>query len=94
MADLFVHHICNDWRQAGLGSADRALCEFAEKLTKTPQQMNPADLDVLRGHGFDDRAIHDATQVISFFNYIKRIADALGVEPEAFVHPWEQSSPS
>jgi uncharacterized peroxidase-related enzyme len=94
MADLFVHHICSDWRQAGLSPVDRALCEFAEKLTKTPQQMSPADLDVLRGHGLDDRAIHDATQVISFFNYINRIADALGVEPEAFVHPWEQSSPS
>jgi hypothetical protein len=32
--------------------------------------------------------------VICYFNYINRIADALGVEPEAFVHPWEQSSPS
>jgi len=85
-----VHHICSDWRKAALAPQDVALCVYAEKLTKTPQQMGPADLDVLRGHGFDDRAIHDATQVISYFNYINRIADALGVEPEAFVHPWEQ----
>ena len=85
-----MHHICSDWRKAALTAADVALCTYAEKLTKTPQQMSPADLDVLRAQGFDDRGIHDATQVISYFNYINRIADALGVEPEAFVHPWEQ----
>jgi alkylhydroperoxidase family enzyme len=42
--------------------------------------MSPVDLDELRRHGFDDTAIHDATQVIAYFNYITRIADALGVE--------------
>lgn len=52
--------------------------------------MNEADIAGLRAHGFDDRAIHDATQVIAYFNYINRIADALGVEPEAFIRPWEQ----
>ncbi|MEM7117841.1 MAG: hypothetical protein AAF614_35750 [Chloroflexota bacterium] len=51
--------------------------------------MSPADLDALRAHGLDDRAIHDATQVISYFNYINRVADALGVEPEEFIRPWE-----
>ena len=50
--------------------------------------MTPADLDHLRAHGFDDRAIHDAVQVIAYFNYITRIADALGVEPESFIRPW------
>ena len=54
--------------------------------------MLPDDLAVLRQQGFDDRAIHDTTQVISYFNYINRIADALGVEPEDFIRPWEQSS--
>ena len=44
--------------------------------------MTPTDLDGLREHGFDDRAIHDAVQVIGYFNYITRVADALGVEVE------------
>jgi hypothetical protein len=46
--------------------------------------MTPGDLDALRAHGLLDRDIHDATQVISYFNYINRIADALGtdLEPE------------
>ena len=52
--------------------------------------MSPADLDRLRAAGLDDRAIHDATQVIGFFNYITRIADALGVEPEEFIDEWGQ----
>jgi len=49
--------------------------------------MSPADLDTLRAHGFDDRAIHDATQVIAYFNYITRIAESLGVEVEEFINP-------
>jgi len=54
--------------------------------------MSPADLDVLRSHGFDDRAIHDATQVIGQFNYLTRMADALGVEPETFIEPWGEET--
>ncbi len=50
--------------------------------------MTPADLDTLRKHGFDDTAIHDATQVIAYFNYINRIADGLAVEDEEFVRAW------
>ncbi len=50
--------------------------------------MGPGDLDELRRHGFEDRAIHDAVQVIAYFNYITRVADGLGVEPEQFIRPW------
>jgi alkylhydroperoxidase family enzyme len=58
------------------------------KLTRDQGEMTPEDLDRLRGHGLDDRAIHDATQVIAYFNYISRIADGLGVEPESFIPSW------
>ncbi len=50
--------------------------------------MGTADIDALRAAGLGDRAIHDATQVIAYFNYINRVADALGVELETFVKPW------
>lgn len=50
--------------------------------------MTSADLDRLRESGLDDRAIHDATQVIAYFNYISRIADGLGVESESFISLW------
>jgi uncharacterized peroxidase-related enzyme len=87
-ADEFVHAVARDWKSAPLSIQDIALCKFAEKLTHTPTNMSPTDLDELRSVGFDDVAIHDATQVISYFNYINRIADALGVEPEDFIQAW------
>ena len=52
--------------------------------------MASSDLDNLRAHGFNDRAIHDAAQVIGYFNYINRIAHGLGVKPETFIRPWGQ----
>lgn len=85
-----VRQIAQDWRQADLSAGDQALCAYAEKLTRTPHAMTDADVEVLRRHGFDDRAIHDATQVIAYFNYINRIADALDVDMEHFVQPWER----
>jgi uncharacterized peroxidase-related enzyme len=87
-ADAFVHAVARDWRSAPLSVADRALCEFASKLTLRQYQMQPADLETLRHNGFDDRGIHDAVQVIAYFNYITRVADALGVEREDFFQPW------
>lgn len=89
-ADAFVEAIANDWRTASLVDGDRALCEFATKLTHAQQEMTPADLDALRAHGFEDPAIHDAVQVIGYFNYISRVADALGVENEPHVRDWRE----
>jgi uncharacterized peroxidase-related enzyme len=78
-----------NWRLHDLGAADRALCEFAERLTRTPGKMREQDVETLRGVGFDDLQIHDATQVISYFNYINRVADAVHVdlEPEMTAYP-------
>jgi len=89
-ADAYVDAIARDWRTAALSNPDRALCEFAAKLTHDQHGMTPLDLDKLRAQGFDDQAIHDAAQVIGYFNYITRIADSLGVEPEDFIRPWGQ----
>ncbi len=53
--------------------------------------MSEADIQTLRQVGLDDVAIHDATQVIGYFNYINRVADALGVERERFIRPWGEN---
>ncbi|HEX9581693.1 MAG TPA: hypothetical protein VF970_11370 [Gemmatimonadales bacterium] len=87
-ADRLVHAVVRDWRTAPLTPADQALCDLAAKLTHQQHGMEPADLEQVRRHGFDDRAIHDAVQVIGYFNYITRVADALGVEPETFIKRW------
>ena len=67
---------------AGLSEADRVLCDFAVKLTLRPGAMQKSDIETLHAYGFDDDQITIATQVIGYFNYINRIADGLGVDPE------------
>ena len=69
------------WQE--LDERTRALCAYAVKLTRTPGEMIEDDLSRLRELGLDDRAIVDANQVVSYFNYVNRIADGLGVELEA-----------
>lgn len=78
----------DDWRGADLPPADRALCAFAVALTARPHERSSRDLEALRDHGFDDRAIHDAVQVVALFNYYTRIADGLGIEPEEGIGHW------
>lgn len=66
-----------DW-----SSRERAICDFAVKLTKTPGRMDDDDVQALRGLGLDDPTIHDVVQVTALFNYYDRLADGLGIEPE------------
>ena len=63
------------------------MCDHAIKLTRTPWVIAQADIDRLRSLGLTDRAINDATQVVSFFNYINRVADGLGVDLEHGMPP-------
>lgn len=86
-----MRHAEHDYRAAGLAPPVRALCDFAVKLTREPAAVERRDIDALREHGWDDAAIHDAIQVIAYFNYINRVAEAVGVEPEP---EWEDVRPS
>ncbi len=52
------------------------------KLTATPQKVGAADLAPLRAIGLSDTDIHDLVQVVAYFNYITRVADGLGTDPE------------
>jgi uncharacterized peroxidase-related enzyme len=78
--------IAKDWRTAGLSRADRALCEYAEKLTFHPADVGPDEIEALRAAGFDDEGISSATQVVAYFNYINRIAEGLGVPLEVWLN--------
>ncbi len=59
----------------------RALCDYAVKLTAAPRPSGRGCRRPPR-HGWDDAAISDAIQVISYFNYINRVAEAVGIEDE------------
>ncbi len=71
-----------DWRDAALDERERAMLGYVEKLTLQPARVVRDDLDLLRAHGFDDRAILQINLIASFFNYINRVADGLGVGRE------------
>lgn len=75
------------WQVAPLSAQESALCAWAEKLTLRPAKMEEADVSALREHGWSDREIHDACQVVAYFNYVNRLADGLGVDPEPDL-PW------
>ena len=59
-----------------------ALLGYARKLTREPASCRREDVDALRAAGASDVEIHATVQVAAYFNYINRLADALGVEAE------------
>ncbi len=71
-----------DYRSAGLTAREVALLDFAVKLTKSPSGVERQDLDALRVHGFTDEQLVDAVHCVSYFNFINRVLDGLGVDPE------------
>ena len=77
-----MEHAKHDYALAGLDPEVLALCDFAIKLTRAPSAMTVADADELRSHGGNDVAIHDAIQVVPYFNYINRVAEAVGIDDE------------
>jgi uncharacterized peroxidase-related enzyme len=72
----------HDYRRADLEPPVRALCDFAVQMTHEPASVSAEDVERLRELGWSDPAIHDAIQVVSYFNYVNRVADAVGIEDE------------
>jgi uncharacterized peroxidase-related enzyme len=79
LEDEMVQALRKDFRTAPISDQDRAMLEYVVKLTKDATQCSPADHTKLRAVGFDDRGILQITLIASWFNYINRVADSLGV---------------
>ena len=69
----------DDYRSAPISDQDRAMLDYVSQLTKDATRISPKDHERLRAVGFDDRGILQITLIASWFNYINRVADALGV---------------
>ncbi len=80
--EKLVEQLKQDYTQAELSPQDRAMADFVVKLTRDATQISPRDHERLRAAGFDDRGILQITLIASWFNYINRVADALGVGRE------------
>lgn len=80
--DALVEGLSQDFRVVALEPAERAMLDFAAKLTERPQTMQRQDVEALRQQGFSDRAIHDIVVVTAYYAFVNRVADGLGVELE------------
>lgn len=77
-----VEGVKKDYREAPLRSVDRAMLDYAAKLTTAPWTMTPEDIQALRDAGFVDRDILDINLITSYFNFVNRLVHGLGVELE------------
>jgi uncharacterized peroxidase-related enzyme len=80
--EAMVRALETDYEKAPINRQDRVMLDYVVKLTKDATRVSPADHDGLRDAGFDDRGILQITLIASWFNYINRVADALGVGRE------------
>ena len=75
-----VEHLIEEGLPTSPSDRQRALCEYARKLTTCPGEMSEADVEALRNHGLDDHEILTTNLIVSYFNFVNRIALGLGVE--------------
>jgi len=80
--DALVAAIRRDYRTAPIDQRDRVMLDFVVQLTRDATRITRAHHDRLRAVGFDDRGILQMTLIAAWFNYINRVADALGVGRE------------
>ncbi|HEY7393307.1 MAG TPA: hypothetical protein VH559_00595 [Gemmatimonadaceae bacterium] len=79
MDDALVAALEDDYTRAPIDEQDRAMLDYVVQLTRDATGIGPHDHERLRSVGFDDRGILQITLIASWFNYINRVADALGV---------------
>jgi len=74
-----VKALQEDYENAPISQQDRVMLDYVVQITRDATRISPKDHDRLRGVGFDDKGILQITLIASWFNYINRVADALGV---------------
>jgi uncharacterized peroxidase-related enzyme len=80
--DALIRAIQDDYTTAPITPAERVMLDYVAQLTRDATQLSRADTERLRAAGFTDEGILQITLIASWFNYINRVADALGVGRE------------
>ncbi|WP_408011352.1 carboxymuconolactone decarboxylase family protein [Pseudalkalibacillus sp. A8] len=80
--EKLVEEIKQDYRRSTLTDKERAILGYAVKLTKKPSSVNDEDVKLLREKGCNDQEILDVCQITSYFNFVNRMAEGLGVQLE------------
>ena len=74
-----VKALQEDYQTAPISEQERTMLDYVTQLTRDATRISQQDHERLRAVGFDDRGILQITLIASWFNYINRVADALGV---------------
>jgi uncharacterized peroxidase-related enzyme len=77
--DELIAALREDYKTAPISEAEMVMCDYVVQLTKDATKISPAHHERLHEAGFDDTAVLQITLIASWFNYINRVADALGV---------------
>ena len=83
--DEQISQIVTDFQTADIDETTKAMLEFAVKVTNAAPTVTPADLKRLRDYGLTDEALFAIVEVVGFFCYVNRIADAFGIELDDFL---------
>ena len=84
--DQLVEGVKQDYTGLELSPAERAMLDYAVKLTLAPSTVGEEDVQTLRAQGFNDRDILDIIYVICLYNFNDRMADATGITGHDFLH--------
>jgi uncharacterized peroxidase-related enzyme len=90
--DALVERLSVNYRHVDLDPRDRAMLDFAVKLTKTPDECRQSDLERLRAVGYTDDDILHIVEVTAIFNYNVRLAAATGLFPNVEYHDLGRTS--
>tara|TARA_B100000749_G_scaffold120120_1_gene91976 strand:- start:76 stop:366 length:291 start_codon:yes stop_codon:yes gene_type:complete len=77
-----VDQLKDDYKKADITNKEKAMLDYSYKLTLFPWDMTKTDVEDLKKVGFSDREILDINQIVSYYAYVNRLADGLGVELE------------
>ena len=83
--DEQITQIVTDFETADIDETTKAMLEFAVKVTNAAPTVTQADLERLRSYGLTDEALFAIVEVVGFFSYVNRIADAFGIELDEFL---------
>ena len=83
---VFVDHLLSNYRYADLEPRDRAMLDFAVKVTRTPDRCAEEDLQALREAGYTDEDILHIVELTAIFNFNGRLSNSLGLMPNPEYH--------
>jgi len=78
-----VVSLARDYSSAGLSDSEVALMAFAEKVAAHADEIDQADIDRMRSHGFDDAEIFDIAATAAARSFFSKLLDAMGAEPDS-----------